>query len=78
MRPVYRKNHRTRAAPDASLRMRRRVNPRRKIPWWTRRDSNPRSLACHANAFPLSYGPSSVERIILETAIVQQTASTCT
>ena len=25
--------------------------------WWTRRDSNPRSLVCHTNAFPLSYGP---------------------
>ena len=25
--------------------------------WWTQRDSDPRSLVCHTNAFPLSYGP---------------------
>src|SRR3989344_529190 len=25
--------------------------------WWTWRDSNPRSCACHAHAFPLSYRP---------------------
>ena len=28
--------------------------------WWTRRDSNPRSCACHAHAFPLSYRPSEI------------------
>ena len=25
--------------------------------WWTQRDLNSRSLVCHTNAFPLSYGP---------------------